>query len=144
MSDGAKRQPQVRSDMADALGVPIPVMDVDVDVDDQFNFDDGTYWYDDVRIDVEAGDRTKVIAWSTTEDFRTVCWTATAWCRAFGVPGVWKEQLTVKVPDRVERYRLGGLYMYMDVPLTERETDYKEYGENPAHAQDILTLLDDS
>lgn len=54
-------------------------------------------------------------------------WTVVEYCRVYGVPGVWKERLKSSLGN----WRLGGLYLLNDFDLTDRETDYAEYGENP-------------
>lgn len=54
-------------------------------------------------------------------------WKVVHYAREYGVPGVWKEWLFT----RSEQYRLGGLYMVAGFDLTERESNYGEYGETP-------------
>lgn len=129
--------------MTDPLGVP-DVEEFDVDVISGFQREDTEHTYNNIDIEIRGETKPVKVVVTGDNDFQTLCWKAVAWCRSYGVPGVWKEQLTIKSSNRTDRFRLGGLYMYLDVDLTKRETNYSEYGENPAHTQDILSILDDS
>lgn len=57
-------------------------------------------------------------------------WTAIHYLREYDVPGVWKE----RVKTNNTSYRLGALYCIGPFELTDRETNYKEYGERPYDA----------
>lgn len=108
------------------LGVPLPAEPIKSD----FDFDDPLLIEcEDGRIRpqfITNGDLIKIIATSDFSDEDTL-WTLVYWARKIGVPGVHKERVEIGNYN----FRLGALYRYAGFDLTERESNYIEYGEWP-------------
>lgn len=128
-----------------SLHVPTPIVPAreTFDLDDRFEPDELSFHeietvHDTVEITVDDDRRATEICASAAElGWKETLWTAVFWARQYGVPGIWKEKVTVIAPDRNRRYRLGALYRYAEFPLWERETGYEEHGEVPATAEDV-------
>lgn len=124
----------------DQLGIPVPPSPVKESFGLEGQYEFGNTYTDEIThnggvISVSVtDDRGSINVKANSEDFTLgeTLWTAVYWAREFGVPGVCKETIMVyTVDEMLGRLRLGGLYQYAGFDLTERESNYSRYGENP-------------
>ncbi|MFB6236947.1 MAG: hypothetical protein ABEH81_01115 [Halopenitus sp.] len=95
-----------------------------------YNFSD----YDLEIVVSGSPDSPHVDAKTEEGDYSEALWTVVYWCYEYGIPGVCQETLKFTAGEKSIKYRLGALYRYAGFELTERETDYFKYGENPKTA----------
>lgn len=108
----------------------------------QFDFPDSyisgevsrwTYEFSDYELEiVVSGDEASPhVDAKTTGPYSESLWTVVYWCREYRVPGVCQETLNLIWDEQTIEYRIGALYRYAEFELTERESNYFKYGENP-------------
>lgn len=66
-----------------------------------------------------------IIVKETGMKWEDALWTGVYLCRELGIPGVKKEYIYIHDKE----FRLGGLYRMAGFPFTERESDYRRFGE---------------
>lgn len=95
------------------------------------------YDFSDYKLEIVVSgteDAPRVDVKATGGDYWEVFWTAVYWCYEYNIPGVCQEHIVFIHGEEEIKYRLGALYRYAEFGLTERETDYFTYGENPKTA----------